>query len=150
MSTNKTENLGLHSWVRSDPFRMDEFNENVSKIDKAVGGKAEQSELDRVDAAAVKFACDIYTGDGRTDRFIELGFTPKVVFVGCGPHGQFYITNNAGYFGGVAMRDNPAHSGTLKYIEIVENGFLVSAHGSGSSSWTANHNNGTYLYFAIG
>lgn len=37
MSTNKTSNLGLHSWVRSDKFSMDEFNENFNKLDKAVG-----------------------------------------------------------------------------------------------------------------
>lgn len=37
MSTNKTTNLGLHSWVRSDRFSMDEFNENFNAIDKAVG-----------------------------------------------------------------------------------------------------------------
>lgn len=46
MSTNKTKNLGLHSWVREDRFLMDEFNENFSKLDKAVGAKAEQDALD--------------------------------------------------------------------------------------------------------
>lgn len=37
MSSNKTKNLGLHSWVRSDRFSMDEFNENFDKIDHAIG-----------------------------------------------------------------------------------------------------------------
>lgn len=35
MSTNKTEHLNLHSWVRSDRFNMDEVNENFSKLDQA-------------------------------------------------------------------------------------------------------------------
>lgn len=33
MSTNKTENLGLHSWVETDPVLMSEFNENFGAID---------------------------------------------------------------------------------------------------------------------
>ena len=33
MSTNKTANLGLHSWVRSDPFKMAEFNDNFDKLE---------------------------------------------------------------------------------------------------------------------
>lgn len=40
MSSNKTSNLNLHSWVRTDPFSMDEFNENFNAIDKAVGDNA--------------------------------------------------------------------------------------------------------------
>lgn len=37
MASHKTDNLQLHSWERTDAFSMDEFNENFSKIDKAVG-----------------------------------------------------------------------------------------------------------------
>lgn len=36
MATNKTPNLGLSQWVRSDGVIMDEFNENNRKIDEAV------------------------------------------------------------------------------------------------------------------
>lgn len=43
MSTNKTNSLGLHSWVRSDRFNMDEFNENFSKLDQTVADKVGQS-----------------------------------------------------------------------------------------------------------
>lgn len=57
MSTNKTENLGLNQWVRSDPFRMEDFNEDNAKIDAAVAAKAEQTALD-AEAAARKSADD--------------------------------------------------------------------------------------------
>lgn len=35
MSTNKTQNLNLHSWVETDPVLMREFNENFNAIDAA-------------------------------------------------------------------------------------------------------------------
>jgi len=35
MSTNKTPNLNLHSWVETDPVLMSEFNENFNAIDTA-------------------------------------------------------------------------------------------------------------------
>ena len=37
-STNHTPNLGLSQWVLSDPFRMDDFNQDNAKIDAAVDG----------------------------------------------------------------------------------------------------------------
>ena len=35
-STNKTANVGLNQWVRTDPFCMDDFNEDNAKIDTAL------------------------------------------------------------------------------------------------------------------
>ena len=65
MSTKKTANLGLHSWVKSDPFKMQEFNENFDAIDKAVAGKAEKTNLDalagQVDKKADKTVLDAET-----------------------------------------------------------------------------------------
>lgn len=57
MSINKTENLGLNQWVRSDPFRMEDFNEDNAKIDAAVAAKAEQTALN-AEIAARKNALD--------------------------------------------------------------------------------------------
>jgi len=36
MSTNKTKNLNLHSWVETDPVLMSEFNDNFTALDTAV------------------------------------------------------------------------------------------------------------------
>ena len=38
-STNKTTNLGLNQWVLSDPFLMEDMNEDNRKIDEAVNAK---------------------------------------------------------------------------------------------------------------
>ena len=139
MSTNKTENLGLHSWVREDPFRMDEFNENFDKLDRAVGANA----------AAVptipKFTCGTYAGDGKKSQFIELGFTPKVVYVG--NSGGHTMLSNGVIYGGVAVTGSPAvHSGDIA-VEIVENGFAVYYIWN---SVNVNISGTTYRYFAIG
>ena len=37
-STNQTPHLGLSQWVLTDPFRMDDFNQDNAKIDAAVDG----------------------------------------------------------------------------------------------------------------
>ena len=38
MSTGKTKKLGLSQWVYSDPFCMEEMNEDFRKIDEAIEG----------------------------------------------------------------------------------------------------------------
>ena len=109
MSTNKTENLGLHSWVRSDQFLMDEFNENFDAIDKAVAAKAEQTALDaltgrmekeratqtalnelagRVDAldrGRLRWATGSYKGDGKhgaeNPNRLDFDFKPLMVVI---------------------------------------------------------------------
>lgn len=37
MSTNKTQNCGLHSWVGEDIFQLQEINENFSSLDGEIG-----------------------------------------------------------------------------------------------------------------
>ena len=36
MST-RTEHIGFHQWESTDPFRREDFNDDNSKIDQAVG-----------------------------------------------------------------------------------------------------------------
>ena len=62
MSTNKTTNYNLHSWLPEDDFLRTEMNENFTKLDKAL------KEL---------LICGSYTGDGAKTRTISLGFTPR-------------------------------------------------------------------------
>lgn len=134
MSSNKTSNLGLHSWVRSDPFKMDEFNDNFDKLDQAVG------ENKAAVATIPKFACDSYTGDGQVNRKIGLDFTPKMVFV----DGSI----NATYAYWQALFEKPTKYGTSYIIlEIVEGGFQVSYYGYNA---TTNTDGTEYRYFAIG
>lgn len=41
MST-QTEHIGLHQWESADPFLREDFNDDNSKIDQAVGEVREQ------------------------------------------------------------------------------------------------------------
>lgn len=52
MSTNKTTNLTLHSWVESDMFKMEEVNENFNTIDTEVASKLPSSEKGVADGVA--------------------------------------------------------------------------------------------------
>ena len=129
MSSKSTENLGLHAWERTDPFRMDEFNENFDKLDRAVGANA----------AAVhtipKFTYGTYTGNGKKNQFIELPFTPKMVHVGDAAGRTFYNG------GGMALKGR-----NNDLVGIVEGGFQVTY----TTSNNANSKDKEYLYFAIG
>lgn len=79
MSTNKTTNYQLHSWLPSDEFHVSEINENFTKLDAAL--KAEAQERGRVDSEAARLVCGSYTGPSSTTTIqINLGFKPKVVF----------------------------------------------------------------------
>ena len=140
MSSKSTKNLELHAWERTDAFRMDEFNDNFDKLDKAVGENT---------AARVLFTCGTYTGDGKTSQFIGLPFTPEMVYVGDAAGRTFYNYNSFPYiYGGVALKGRNNNS----LVEVVEGGFQVSSISSGSSVviTSANSNNKEYLYFAIG
>ena len=162
MSTNKTENLQLHSWVRSDPFKMDEFNDNFDKLDQAVGenkdainAKAEQTALaaeiatrEALAATVPKFHCGTYDGDGKQNRKIPLSFSPKMVYVTDSAGQTYYQSGNQFYVrGGPALMDVPLTFGGGNIVEVVEGGFQV---GNISNYYSCNASGSTYRYFAIG
>jgi len=107
MSTNKTANYNLHSWVPGDDFLRAEFNENFALIDGALGEMPRNKKLRVVTGS--------YTGDSSGSRTIALPFTPKAVMLTCKGISDSYCIN-AIYLPGVP-------SG---YGEIVEGGFTVS------------------------
>ena len=72
MSTNKTQNYQFHQWLPEDVFLRSEFNENFAKLDAALAALAQTK-------AAVLTGS--YTGDGKADRLISLGITPRAVYV---------------------------------------------------------------------
>lgn len=65
-----TEHYQLHQWEGSDPFLRTDFNEDLEKIDTALGALS----VDRI-------AQGSYVGDGTNDRIIQLPFAPKFVIV---------------------------------------------------------------------
>ena len=71
---NKTENLKLNVWEKSDPILVGDFNEDNRKIDAAVGA---------LTAGAVKIAVGSYKGNGDFDKgtTVNVGFPIKVLFL---------------------------------------------------------------------
>lgn len=121
MSSNQTQNYGLHQWEPGDSFLREEFNENFGAIDGAMAG-------------AVVFGT--YTGDGNSSRNINLGRRPKAVILA--PNNGFWGNGSSvrsGLFGG-----NLTLSG---YAQITDAGFTVSYSSNGVLN-----NNGTIYYYA--
>ena len=59
--------------------------------------------------AGLKIVTGTYVGDGAASRVIELGFTPRAVFV-CRGDGQTHCAeyfSPTSYCGGLALPDNP-------------------------------------------
>ncbi len=137
---NKTNNLKLNVWEKSDPILVGDFNEDNRKIDAAVGA---------LTAGAVKIAVGSYNGNGSTTtpNEITLGFQPKVMLIMQSADSfttaAVFITRDAPY-------KFPGSSTTG--AEITETGFLVRQRQSGGSNITpyTNLNYTTYHYLAIG
>ena len=109
MSTNKTENYGLHAGEAEDDFLREEMNENFAMLDAALGGMVTVGR---------------YTGDGTKDRVIALGFTPRAVLIM--PQDQ-HMNETYYSMGGLVLKDSPLiHGGKDRIAAIVEGGFQVS------------------------
>ncbi len=131
MSTNKTPNYQLHSWLPDDEFHVAEINENFSGLDAAVGGKADKAEV----AQKVGLVTGTYTGTGGTQQ-IQLGFKPRLVILMAIPG---YLTDVPHY--GLAYADRSFSS----YLVINDVGFSAKA----DNSVNLNHDGWTYLYAAF-
>ncbi|MCI9468902.1 MAG: hypothetical protein HFG45_06340, partial [Oscillospiraceae bacterium] len=72
MSSQKTTHLKLHRWIKSDPIKMAEFNENFQKLDEAI-------------AAGAKIATGSYVGTGTYGSSnpcsLTFDFVPQIVFI---------------------------------------------------------------------
>lgn len=115
MSSDQTENLGLHTWAESDHISREEFNHNFTVLDGLIT-------LGTVEVSG-------------TETVVELGFTPKAVLVA----GRFGVYSNSGPTSpylytsqGFAMRGMPSygmnydHSPAAVAVEIVEGGFRLT------------------------
>ena len=118
MSTNTSQNLGLHLWEPTDQVLRTEFNQNWQKIDTAVAEV--QSVADAAYCPSNKpFVCGIYTGNGGTQT-VSLGFRPSFVVVN-GAAGR-YESQSAplrylGFF---------ADGRTYENVSVTDTGFTVT------------------------
>ena len=108
MSTNKTENYGLHAWVAGDDFLREEINENFALLDGAV------------EECQVVVGTYMGTG-GSTTQTITLGFRPKAVLS---------LTNRVAHSSSSSGRNRATlaldGANVDGYLTITDTGFQVS------------------------
>jgi len=131
MSSSKTEHYQLHRWEPQDDFLRAEFNENFAALDQR----------------AAWLVVGSYVGDGETQRTIDLGFTPKAVFI-CERSGLTSYSQNVQYtYGGLFLVDFPLIKDKKTVAQIVEGGFQVYRN---SSAYICTNNSGaTYHYLVL-
>ena len=127
---NYTQNYQLPQWEKTDRIMMDDFNDAMDTIE---GGLSSKCEL----------VFGSYEGSNSLNapRLINLGFTPKAVFLSI-PTGMTISGNGTITYGGLFLPDRPLRGDAAK---IVENGFEVQI----SSSSATDNLNTTYYYIAF-
>ena len=133
----QTTNFQLNQWSENDYVRRADFNADNLRIDTALGNMAQ-------------VVLGTYTGDGTTLRTVELGFTPRAVYVTDARGAAFRYSSGVGRFcGGLAMRDKPAKDGGRTILAVCDNGFQVNKDTSSSPYIGTNYEGDEYYYVAL-
>ena len=69
MATNHTANYELSQWLSADQVLRTDFNADNAKLDVALAGKAEQTDLSEVQASIPRVAAGTCTGSLQEDGF---------------------------------------------------------------------------------
>ncbi len=137
-STNKTPNLNLHSWVRTDPVVCEDFNDNFNKIDSAFGS-----------LSASRGNCEFYTGSytGSGAKTLSLTFPKRPMYLiiqqdkyNKSTYSGFVL--DGGNFFGFYSDEN------YSYLSVSGRTVTIQENGSGASS-LANKSGLTYYYAAF-
>ena len=134
----KTGNYNLNKPEPTDPLRLADFNENADIIDAAL-------------AAVPSFVTGTYTGDGTTNRTIELGFTPKAVFVCNNQGATAHVGSSVSWmiYGGLALPDCPVQRSGKKALSIVSGGFQVTYYSDAALRICTNLSDSVFYYVAL-
>ena len=129
MASHQTTNFQLCQWEAEDEVLRTDFNSDNLKIENALSAiKTVADKAYTTDSAPV--VCGWYQGNDAPQRKIELGFTPRAVFI-CTQTGM--ITNSQVY-GGLAVEGHALSRDALDYAQwtagktalaVCENGFYV-------------------------
>ena len=79
MASNYTENLNLCQWAAKDKVLREEFNEDNRKIEAAIN--TTNSRVNEVATSQCRIMVGSYIGDGAETQTIDLGASPKFVWV---------------------------------------------------------------------
>ncbi len=141
-STNKTENLGLNSWVGTDIPKREDFNADNVLIDKIVSAHTSDNDVhiesDEREKWNSPYYIGVYYGDGATSRtltFDDMPFKPKwcIVFAASVFSSVIDFTNKASYnYFGIATSSGSTVGLTItsaKKLKVVQSSTAVSSTG---------------------
>lgn len=173
MATNHTQHYALSQWEPQDAFVRTEFNEDHQKIDAALAGlerdkaprtdvtalsssKADQTEVSRLQtqvsalSTQVDLRCHakagVYTGDGSSSQFIDVGF-PVIAVLLENAMGSRNSSSNSGTSGGLAVRGGSIYHG-VTLASVSGTGFYV--YNGGEYQGGFNRQGGAYHFIAWG
>ena len=140
---NYTQHYQLHQWVPEDDFLRTDFNTDFQKIDAALAGleadkvgqsavTALQSSISAAQSTANGRARAIrgtFTGNSTFPRTINVGASPKIVFMGEGAESLSTLTTAT----------------NNRHFRLTSSGFAMDED---SYSWV-NRTGTTYVYVAI-
>lgn len=149
-----TPYYGLHQWTVRDGIRREELNEDLSKIDEALGTKVNSGELS-ADFSVINSAIEelegrtkviygTYFGDGTESRNIYIEFTPRAILVES-TNGK-RSGSGSGAYGGMATLAHTCGSGDTTAVAVIPSGFTVFQKGGYAET---NQTNAVYRYVAF-
>ena len=136
MSTNTSQNLGLHLWEPTDQVLRTEFNQNWTKIDTAVNAAQETAEAAQSAAEQRPYVIGSYTGNGGTQS-ITLGFQPSFVIITAQPA-------NSRDTAFIAISGGSEAASTLSFTET---GFTVMVTPTSYETYPLTNQNGTFYHY---
>ncbi|MDE6108151.1 MAG: hypothetical protein K2F83_05700 [Oscillospiraceae bacterium] len=128
MSSKKTQNYQLHSWLPSDEFHVSEINENFALLDAALKAEAKsaaqkQTALETALETSLENKPDMvigtYMGKG-APNYIELGRRPAIVHI----EKQIGVRDPYYSYGGLFRETTSTYSSGS--ITIDDTGFTLS------------------------
>lgn len=113
MSTNRTENYQLHVWGAEDEERLEEVNENFTKLEMAI-------DACQMVTGSYQGVYMGSTGQGQYQQTITLGFRPRVALI---------MANMAASDGNAARFQALLEEGvTTSGAALTDDGFTVSGN----------------------
>ncbi len=118
MSTNTSQNLGLHLWEPTDQVLRTEFNQNWTKLDTAVNTAQETAEAvaDAYTPSNKPYVVGTYTGPfgGSGSKTFELGFQPSFLILS----GNFSSSSSGpAQYGYYIISGGNAHSDMVTFTD---------------------------------
>ena len=139
MASGQTKNYGLNQWEAGDKVLREDFNADNAKIDQVLG-------------MVPNLVLGTYVGNGQASRVIDLGFTPRALYVSAYDGMSFrYVSGTGQLCGGLVFQGHPCLESIRNrtVLAICENGFQVGYSVDTAQYVYTNVNEKEYRYIAL-